>query len=648
MKRLFVSLMLFAGCSNSAPPAPMLAPTQSSTLALTADDRSLWAVNQDADSVSLLDTSSRALVTEVALGPAPVADPTTMRYEPALKPRALALTPDGKKLYVAAQTANRVFVIDTASRAVSTSIPVPAAPTAVVVSPDGGHVYVVSHEAAVVTAIDPKSDTVAGSLPVAQHPWGASVSGDSRTLYVTQFLLGPGVTLIDTGSFSVRGFVPLAEQVPQPGADKRVPNGVARGLYAAVPRPGSGELWVPHMLLAVKTPEPALDFESTVFPTISTIVPDGSAEGHRMLFQPSDPPGVSGAFTDVISGPRALAFTPDGKYAVLADSQSEDVMIFDATRQVEVGLLRPIPGAFLEGVAIDHAGANAYVEGRNTHNVTVVALTPTDATSPAHVVGDPIDRLGGADPMPATLREGQRLFYTSNSSMFPVTSNFWVACASCHLEGGTDAVTWLFTVGPRDTPSNAGGPINTGFLLRQALRSTILDYDTTINIEQGGAYHRTSAAQLPQLQALSDFVNYAIPFPQNPNLAADGTLTSSQQHGQTIFQQACASCHSGAYLTDSGAGNPTLDLKGTIVLHDIGTCVTNGAFDDQPAPDDEFGLMHTACDFDTPTLRGIFATPPYLHDGSAMTLEDAVARIPFAASLSSSDQADLVAYLKTL
>src|SRR6202022_2504498 len=109
--------------------------------------------------------------------------------------------------------------------------------------------------------------------------------------------------------------------------------------------------------------------------------------------------------------------------------------------------------------------------------------------------------------------------------------------------------------------------------------------------------------------------------------------TQSQQHGQDLFNQRCAVCHSGAYLTDSGSNNPTLDLNGPILLHDVGTCVTQGDFPDQAAPDEVVGKMHTACGFDTPTLRGIFATPPYFHDGSAATLLDTINRLPAAAGL---------------
>jgi YVTN family beta-propeller protein len=644
--RFVLVLALAAGCSSAA-----RGPMVSSTIALTSDDRALWVVNPDADSVSVVDTASRAAV-EVALAPAPVVA-ADGRFTPAVKPRALAILPGDAKIYVAGQSANRVFVVDAKARRVLTSIAVAAAPVGVVAAPDGSAVYAVSHEAAVVTRIDPRKDVAVATLAVPEHPWGASISDDGRRLYVSHLLVGAGVTTIDLAAFAVQATVALAEQPPVAGVKTR-PQGVARGVYVAVPRPHDGELWAPHLLLAIHTPEPALDFQSTVFPTVSTLDPSGAREARRLLFRPLDNfPDGSGSFTDVVSGPRALAFTPDGRLALMADGQSEDVMVLDASDGVEVGLVRPLPAAFLEGIAVDHAGRRAYVHGRNSENVVVLAIASTTARGPAGVAspvavdGEPI-ALVAADPMPPALRLGQRLFYSANSSAFPLTRNFWVACSTCHLEGATDAVTWQFLVGPRDTPSNGGGPINTGFLLRQALRNQIVDYDTTIRLEQGGSIHRGDPALAGDLDALAAFVNYAIPFPQNPNRASDRTLTAAQRHGRDLFQQRCSSCHTGDYLTDSGSGNPTLDLAGPIVLHDIGTCVTTGAFADRPAVDDVIGKMHSACNFDTPTLRGVFATAPYFHDGSAATLRDVVDRLPFSSSLSDEDKNDLVAYVKTL
>ena len=61
------------------------------------------------------------------------------------------------------------------------------------------------------------------------------------------------------------------------------------------------------------------------------------------------------------------------------------------------------------------------------------------------------------------------------------------------------------------------------------------------------------------------------------------------------------------------------------------------------------------CAFDTPSLRGLWNSAPYMHDGSRVTLEDAVDTMILAASkaggpatLSASDKQALVEYLKSL
>ena len=106
------------------------------------------------------------------------------------------------------------------------------------------------------------------------------------------------------------------------------------------------------------------------------------------------------------------------------------------------------------------------------------------------------------DPMPATLRLGQKLFYSANSDDVPTTQDHWVACASCHVEGRSDSVTWQFLQGPRDTPSNAGGTVNTGFLMRTALHSQIQDYASVIDLEQGGHFSRSVPLLESDLDAL--------------------------------------------------------------------------------------------------------------------------------------------------
>src|SRR3954467_11817360 len=121
---LLVLVVLLVGCDrgNSS-----FGPSSSSTIALTSDDRALWVVNPDADSVTVIDPATRAVAAEIALGPTPSVDGAG-RFEPPIKPRALAILPNDSKVYVAGQTANAIFVVDAKTQAVVTSIPVGAAP----------------------------------------------------------------------------------------------------------------------------------------------------------------------------------------------------------------------------------------------------------------------------------------------------------------------------------------------------------------------------------------------------------------------------------------------------------------------------------------------------------------------------------------
>jgi hypothetical protein len=423
-----------------------------------------------------------------------------------------------------------------------------------------------------------------------------------------------------------------------------------RGIYDAMVRPGTSELWAIHMMLGTDTGQPTLDFQSTVFPTVTVLGPSGS-ELARLTVSTS--PGDGAAFGDVVSGPHAIAFSPDGFYAFIVDSGSEDVLVVDMRQRVEAALVRPLPGHMPEGI-VWGPGSKLYVQERNTEDIVVLDVVE----DPDSVSVTPEDRVLGtlaSDTMPPNLRLGQHLFFSANSDELPLTSNHWVSCATCHLEGRSDAVTWRFAQGPRDTPSNAGGTLDTGFLFRTADRNKVQDYWRTIDVEQGGDFSADAATQVPLLDALADYVNHAIPVPVPP--ALDATAVAAGKH---LFEEMqCNSCHSGEALTDSGQQNPSLDLGGPVVstptaggvlLHDVGTCVVGPPWPDV-AHDTLNGYPREACRFDTPSLRGLWDSAPYLHDGSATSLGDAVQRIVVGlggSPLPASDEQALVTYLSSL
>ena len=158
----------------------------------------------------------------------------------------------------------------------------------------------------------------------------------------------------------------------------------------------------------------------------------------------------------------------------------------DTTARVEVQFVRPLPGHLPEGIV--WSNGELYVQERNSEDIAAFKVSENGSAVAVIADGAPIPDASSADPMPAELRLGQKLFYSANSDDVPLTQNHWVACASCHVEGRSDAVTWKFEQGPRDTPTNAGGLSDTGFLFRTADRKQVQDYWKTIDVEQGGHF----------------------------------------------------------------------------------------------------------------------------------------------------------------
>jgi YVTN family beta-propeller protein len=658
------------GGSDAGGSAAVAVQSHSASLVVNAAGTQLHVVHPDADSVSTLDLGTRQIVHEVMLGTAPPAADSTGRYTPAIAPRALALDSSGRTLYVTGQRAGSVYAIDVSSGTVTRSAAVCSEPIGILISADNANLFVACAQDDEVVELAAADLSVVASVPCPRKPWALAWGSDGATLLATH-LLGPGVTAFATRPLALTATYPLADGPA--GADPTEPHGPVRGIYDAAVRPGTSELWVAHIMLGIDTPQPTLDFQRTVFPAISLLDPTGQQLTRLSV---ATNPGDGQAFGDVVSGPHALAFSADGSLAFMADTDSEDVLVIDAAARVEAQIARPLPGHMPEAIvwtagAAD-GGASAgeiFVQERNSEDIAAFVVNRTAAGVTLTADGAPFASLK-TDPMPATLRLGQQLFFSANSDQYPLTQNHWVACASCHLEGRSDAVTWKFTQGPRDTPTNAGGLLDTGFLFRTADRTQVQDYWKTINVEQGGHFSITDPSQKTLLDALAAFVNQALPAPVPPSTDEAHTMTGAaltalRAQGATVFQQVgCATCHSGPAKTDSGAGNPSLDLTGPVVatttaggvlLHDVGTCVTTGDFPDVDHTDID-GDARAACAFDTPALRGLTDSAPYLHDGSAVTLEAVLpvmlqATVPTGQTpptLSGSDLKALVEYLRSL
>ena len=191
--------------------------------------------------------------------------------------------------------------------------------------------------------------------------------------------------------------------------------------------------------------------------------------------------------------------------------------------------------------------------------------------------------------------------------------------------------------------------IDTGFLFRTGDRSRVQDYWKTIDVEQGGTSSTPGGSQEPLLDALAHYVNYAIPIPVPP---ADSTRCRSRAAMRSSTASAARRATSVRRRRTPGRATPPSIWRGRVLLHDVGTCVTTGRGPTRRSPT-RTAIRAIACAFDTPTLRGLSDSAPYLHDGSAATLEDVFRLAPgmvgsAAAGLPHDNLEALVTYLRSL
>jgi len=149
-----------------------------------------------------------AAVAEIPGGRARARD--IRRFAGGTDPEGLAVSPDGKTVYVANEDAGAASIVDAASGRVLQELAVGIEPEGVAVSPDGRWVYVTAETSGTVTVIDAQTRAVAATVLVGQRPRSATFSPDGRHAYVTAEL-GGNVTLIDVPSHSVVRTVPLAQ-----------------------------------------------------------------------------------------------------------------------------------------------------------------------------------------------------------------------------------------------------------------------------------------------------------------------------------------------------------------------------------------------------------------------------------------------------
>jgi cytochrome c peroxidase len=220
--------------------------------------------------------------------------------------------------------------------------------------------------------------------------------------------------------------------------------------------------------------------------------------------------------------------------------------------------------------------------------------------------------------------EGRRVFRDAD------IANSGESCQTCHAEGSTNPSLGVIpkSAGPRDAPVLWGvaetapygwaGDVPT---LEQMALNTVMGHFQESERDTEEKRVRLVAALVAYLKTLKP-----------PTTAFDlGTMSAAAKRGEELFQGkgGCVGCHLGPLFTDNS-------------LNQI-----------ERVPDSDIGNPQQPGAFNTPTLRDVANTAPYMHDGRLKTLHDVVEFYDNDSTiapldLTQDEVSDIVAYLEAL
>jgi len=584
-------------------------------------------------------------------------------------PDDMAVSPDGRRLYVVCGGTDEVVAIERATGAIAARVPVGRQPRGIAVSPDGSRIYVANAWSDTISEIDAAAMRVIRSLPAGFEPTGVSVDAAGKFLYAAN-RIGGDVSVVDLASgkderrlAAGRGASWMARSAdgsqvfvthiyPNPGKFRSRPeseitviDSAARTVMARLPLHN-----VAGVFHVATSRDGRLGIAAQMRP--KNLIPlahveHGWAFGNSLAVFGDDVGGVVqlplDAIEDYFSLPFGVAIAADKLKAYISASGTDEVAILDLPR-----LLAAAKGADAAALANDLSAAARYVIARVAvgRNPRSIVLSPDGGTLyVANRLDDTISVLDtAAEKVTATIslgapesltaeRRGERLFF---SSKYAFGNQF--GCANCHLDATIDGLSWDLE------PDGFGVDIVDNRSLEEIGETAPYkwnggnpDLQTECGVRTERFFFRSQGFRGDDLEDLVAFIK-SIPLRPNRYRLPDGQLTPAQERGKAIFERTsrkdgtpipdelqCFVCHSGPHYTSQS-------------LADVGT---GKATDRSPK-------------IDIPQLTNVVYSAPYLHDGSARTLEEIWTvfnpndKHGVTNDLSKDELNDLIEYLKTL
>jgi YVTN family beta-propeller protein len=623
---------------NLSPVTPLPDSPRHSTTLIVEDsslaDR-IWNVNPDNDTVSVIDEAG-SLLAEIGVGD---------------EPWSLAKQPGVDRVFVTNKGSSSVTVIDTVLLSVDHSFPLPrgAQPHGIVFSGDGAYYFVLLEAIGMLEKRLAADHSLATSLPLSGTPRHLSMRYDDSRLFVSNFVTPPvpnehtvtpdvangagQVYAVDPAVLTLAGTIGLPHD--DRGRSEVQGPGLPNYLGAAVVSFDDQFAYVPtkkdNIQSGLLRGIPGMTFESTVRANTSRI--DLSTGLEDPLFR-VDHDNSSVATSAALSG--------DDRYLFVTLETSRELAIYDIQNGFQ--LMRLPTGRAPQSVALSSDGSRAYVHNFLDRSVSRFNLTDMlQKNLPATQLLTPVDVVGGEVLTPTVLL-GKQHFYDAADDRIALDN--YISCASCHKNGRDDGRVWdlgQFGEGLRKTITLHGKGSGHGLLHWSGNFDETQDFEIQIrSLNFGGGFLTPSefaaagaplgppkAGIDPDLDALAAYVESLTEAMDSPHRPSEFALSSSAQAGQVEFAtQDCLSCHAPTQLTDSPLG----------VRHDVGTI--DGASGQR--------LSGPLDGFDSPGLIGAWASPPYLHDGQAQTLEAAITSHDDFAGLAAPTVSDLASFLREM
>jgi len=553
---------------------------------LSPDGARLYVLCQQSEEVRVLDASTYAIIKTISVGRVP---------------RGFSLSHDGARLFVTNSWEDTVSVIDTRTLAVTATWPVGAEPSSVVEDLAGRRLFVANRISNDVAVLDEQTGAEEKRLAAGRGSSYLTLSPDGSRIYATHVYPNPPrvrteldnrtapeseITVIDTTRAVVVDRMPLHRVA-----------GVFHLAFSSDGRLGVVAEYHPKNLVPLAHLEHggAFAFTLTIF---------GADVGKASVEIPLD------ELERYASRPFGVVIAPDKSRIFVSCGGSEMVTVIDVPKLLLYAHAHP--GSNVQdlsasakyvvariGVGHDPRGMTLSRDGRTLFVANRLDDTISVIDARSNRVAQTIKLDGPKDI--SQLRHGEQTFYTSRYSF-----QKQIGCATCHIDSTFDGITWDLE------PDGFGRDIVDNKLLEDIKDTEPYKWNggnPSIPIECGPRTEKYFwRSENYNNLTLSDLAVYIRALPPRPNRfrLANNEQTPAQERGEALFNRSvdkfgkpigehnrCAYCHSGPKGTNHK-------------LFDVGTRRAT----------DNSGMLKSAA------LTNIALTAPYLHDGSAHTLEE--------------------------